>query len=493
MAVSAKAQVKKILSSKSFTGKQAAHLILKDSVEVDNGRPGLLTPTDIQRLKQGLQGREVDVYNSWIRAYQLVDYSVKEATIMALQAKGRFLATTGVLFERFTQELAHEDAEEKPQVVTQKQLEDIQRELREEAQSSLEDFFSVVVNSSSGVLEEVIRKRPDVPEDVIQDALHYTVEDMEDIEGLTPEQTRALQDEIFRASALRLVELAEAGRLTPFTLTKAELGKKEKLRAAFQERSREDLAEAIGSREWTASKAYGIEVCLRAFKRATPEKTAALVKRIRTAIEDGSLVYEGEHPEWIESVFFRGQNLIEAELPWYSQEGLDPSVNSSFGYAVLVDPRPHQLDEKGHYRPRKGFLNLGTPEGVERLEQNAQEIRDTITIVHRDIRKQIRHFLGFRAVIEAVSESIGVNLGERIEAAHEDLTSTVEIHHEMLKLASTTPRLKDLANLRLDIEALKPSQKTVDYIRERLAMSLGQGWWMDVATALNDELEASDA
>lgn len=493
MAVSAKAQVKKILSSKSFTGKQAAHLILKDSVEVDHGRPGILTPTELQRLKQNLQGHEVDVYNSWIRAYQVVDYSVKEATIMALQAKGRLLATTGVLFSHLNQEWAHHDAEEKPQIVTQKQLEDIQKAHREEEENALEPFSHVVVNAASDLVEEAAQKYPEEAAETIREFLHYVEFTDEDaLPCLSVEEAHALLDEIFKASALRLLEGAEAGTLTPFTLTKAELSKRQNLQQALRELGYEEDARAEREALHEKLRAFDSATSLKGFKRAEPKKTMALVKRIRDALEDGSFTFQ-EEPEWIEGVFFRGQNLIEAGLPWYADEALKATAKCGLGFAVLLDPSPGLVDEAGYYRPVKGFLSLGTPEGEEKLEMSAQATRDTIFIVHRDVRKQIRHFLGYQAVIEAVSEAIGVNLGESIEAAHQDLLSTVENHHQLLELASNQERLKGLANLRLDIEALRPSKKTMDYIRERLSLSLGDNWWTDVATALNQELESSDA
>ena len=77
----------KRLMSKGLTGREAAQLVLQDSWEVDHKRPGFLSKADIQRLKQGLRTpADIQEYNRLIHVYQLVDYTLKEARIMALEA-----------------------------------------------------------------------------------------------------------------------------------------------------------------------------------------------------------------------------------------------------------------------------------------------------------------------------------------------------------------------------------------------------------------------
>ena len=494
MAMSAKAQAKKILASKSFTGKQAAHLVLKDSVEGDHGRPGILTATEIQRLKQGLQGHEVDVYNSWVRAYQLVDYSTKEATIMALQVEKRLMSLYApmVMASLGEGEMVHR-AMSRPILATKKQLEDIEREHREEAANQLVEFSVVVVTAAEDLTKEAAQRYPEDAAGVIEDFLRWAEFTEEDaLPSLSVKEAHALQDEIFKASALRLLEDIKAGKLTPFTLTKAELAKHASLQQAFREAdANSPLAVQALSQKL---KAYEAEVSLRAFERATAKKTAALVKKIQDGLEDGSITFQKE-PEWLDAVFFRGQNLIEAGPAWYAWWADHFEANQYQGYALVLDPKPHQLDENGHFLEPKNALLPGSTreEAIKDLEDMAETLHEAIVKAHAVARKQLRHVLGYRAVIEAVSEAIGVDLAEDIELAWSSLTGTLDSHHELLERVSGWHRLEGLASLKLDIEALKPSQKTVNYIRERLSLTLGDNWWDEVATALNRELEAEDA
>ena len=482
MAVSTKAQVKKLLASKNFTGKQAAHLVLKDSVEVDHGRPGILTATEIQRLKQNLQGREAAIYNSWIRTYPLVDYSAKEAIIMALEAQRRLLGLHGPIALALMGELELQQRDTMPFLVTQKQLEDIQREHQQKATDSLEAFTSVVENTASDLLEKEAENYPEANTE-IEDLLRITPKSTEEVQGITPKEARAIQAKIFKASGLRLLKDIEAGKLTPFTITKAELSKRDRLITQDGEDSQQLVA-------------YEAEVSLKAFQKATPEKTAALVERIRTALEDGSFTFH-KTPAWIDAVFFRGQNLIEAGVAYYVQwaENFHMNADSSSGYALVLNPRSWNVDKNGHYEQPTGILARGATkqDAVEHLDKNAKDIQEAAVKAHALARKQIRHVLGYMEVIEAVSDAIGVDFTEDIRNVWNALKKALEHHHRLLQNASHFYRLEGLGKLKIDIEALKPSKQMANYIRERMAMNLGADWWTEVATALNEELATEHA
>ena len=82
-----KAQIKRLLEEKDLklTGKQAARLILKDSLEIESKQKGFLSADDIERIKNAIESKEeAQIYNSWLLAYQAIDFSIKEAQIMFL-------------------------------------------------------------------------------------------------------------------------------------------------------------------------------------------------------------------------------------------------------------------------------------------------------------------------------------------------------------------------------------------------------------------------
>ena len=72
-----KADIKRLLS-KGFTGKEAGRLIFHDNWLADTGRGGFLSEKDVSSLKAGLKGdKDIKEYNSYIRLYKYVDYTLK--------------------------------------------------------------------------------------------------------------------------------------------------------------------------------------------------------------------------------------------------------------------------------------------------------------------------------------------------------------------------------------------------------------------------------
>jgi len=81
-----KQEIKQLLKD-GLTGQEAGRLVLLDSIEVDHGRPGLLTAKELERIKSSLLPEEASVYNALVYAYQLTGYSLLEAKAHYLEAK----------------------------------------------------------------------------------------------------------------------------------------------------------------------------------------------------------------------------------------------------------------------------------------------------------------------------------------------------------------------------------------------------------------------
>lgn len=79
-------EVKRMLRE-GLTGQEAGRLVLLDSVEVDHGRPGILTAKELERIKRSLLPEEASVYNALVYAYQLTGYSLLEAKAHYLEAR----------------------------------------------------------------------------------------------------------------------------------------------------------------------------------------------------------------------------------------------------------------------------------------------------------------------------------------------------------------------------------------------------------------------
>lgn len=80
-----KKELKQLLKD-GLSGQEAGRLVLLDSVEVDHGRPGFLTPEDLEKIKRSLFPEEASVYNDIVYAYQIYSYSILEGRNHFLEA-----------------------------------------------------------------------------------------------------------------------------------------------------------------------------------------------------------------------------------------------------------------------------------------------------------------------------------------------------------------------------------------------------------------------
>lgn len=106
------------------SGQEAARLVLLDSVEVDHGRPGLLTSKDLEKLKRSLLPEEASVYNLWVYAYQITGYSLLEARGHYLEARLNLERVTGPLTLYALEAFLQTARKAYPLIWTEKQLQE---------------------------------------------------------------------------------------------------------------------------------------------------------------------------------------------------------------------------------------------------------------------------------------------------------------------------------------------------------------------------------
>lgn len=115
--------VKRMLRE-GLTGQEAGRLVLLDSVEVDHGRPGILTPKELERIKRSLLPEEASVYNALVYAYQLTGYSLLEAKAHYLEAMLNLEKVTGPLNLYSMDAMLQEARKWYPLIWTEKQLQE---------------------------------------------------------------------------------------------------------------------------------------------------------------------------------------------------------------------------------------------------------------------------------------------------------------------------------------------------------------------------------
>lgn len=117
-------EVKRMLRE-GLTGQEAGRLVLLDSVEVDHGRPGILTPKELERIKRSLLPEEASVYNSLVYAYQLTGYSLLEAGGHYLEAMLNLERVSSPLTLYLLEGILQEARKWYPLIWTEKQLQEL--------------------------------------------------------------------------------------------------------------------------------------------------------------------------------------------------------------------------------------------------------------------------------------------------------------------------------------------------------------------------------
>lgn len=116
-------EIKRLLE-KGLSGQEAGRLVLLDSVEVDHGRPGILTAKELERIKRSLLPEEASVYNALVYAYQLTGYSLLEAHGQYLEARLNLERVANPLTLYLLEAMLQEARKSYPLIWTGKQLQE---------------------------------------------------------------------------------------------------------------------------------------------------------------------------------------------------------------------------------------------------------------------------------------------------------------------------------------------------------------------------------
>lgn len=436
-----KADIKKILS-KGLTGREAGKLVFQDNWLADTGRGGFLKDRDLSSIKAGLRSdKDIKEYNSYIRLYKYVDYTLKEVRIASLEG-GNLLFYTYMLLQTYEKAEAFRLAYMYiPAIVTQKQYEELK--VKQRAQK-LEQVSS---------LQELISYLSEVDFEIIVD---------DDEPEPEPETEIDFQnDERLRGAVSTLQELLRAGKLHPLKLKK-----------------REDYYDG--------------------HKLKIPAQPVQEVIEMLDKFLTGELQY-GEDDS-LRMTVFRGKNLYELEEMegfikswideyspnWDEETSARPAGRMQSMYvAIIQNPQPEDLDKRGYWIERD-YLGSNLKTDTKRDSEN-------ITALMHAGRERIKGFLAVKSVLEAISKVIEVDFLEDLEEWRQELQTIVEVlNAQISRLDGQWERL-GLPELKpIKIGQMKATPATIRYFRERMAMALGENWWESPKDNLQLEADEPD-
>ncbi len=435
-----KADIKKILS-KGLTGKQAGRLTFQDNWLTDTQRGGVLTEKDHSYIRSGLKN-ETDRrdYNSYIRLYNYVDYTLKEARIVALEAE-TYLHIAYRILDGYAVSEAFRLAEMYiPAIVTEKQYEELKAKQRER---KLKDVLS---------LQEFISLLSEVDFEIIVD----------DDEPEPESEIDFQNDERLREAVSTLQELLRAGKLHPLKLKK-----------------REDY--------WDGHK-------LKIPAQPVQEVIEMLDKYLTGELqhgEDDSLhltVFRWSEAYNVEGIGENIRRSLDEYIPaLYDEDSTRQAGRMQSSYiAIIQNPGDNWIDERGYWK-ELDYLGLVGIDAVKNTERDTKSLK----IFMNSSRERIKGFLAIKSVLEAISKVIDVDFLEDLQQWEEELQAIVEVvNAEINRLDGKWERL-GLPELKpIKIGRMKATPATIKYFRERMALALGDNWWE--APRDNLQLEADE-
>jgi hypothetical protein len=435
-----KADIKKILS-KGLTGKQAGRLTFQDNWLTDTQRGGVLTEKDHSYIRSGLKN-ETDRrdYNSYIRLYNYVDYTLKEARIVALEAE-TYLHIAYRILDGYGVSEAFRLAEMYiPAIVTEKQYEELKAKQRER---KLKDVLS---------LQEFISLLSEVDFEIIVD----------DDEPEPESEIDFQNDERLREAVSTLQELLRAGKLHPLKLKKREDywdGHKLKIPAQPVQEVIEMLDKYL-----TGELQYGEDdsLHLTVFRWSEAYNVEGIGENIRRSLD-----------EYIPAL--------------YDEDSTRQAGRMQSSYiAIIQNPGDRWIDERGYWK-ELDYLGLVGIDAVKNTERDTNSLK----IFMNSSRERIKGFLAIKSVLEAISKVIDVDFLEDLQQWEEELQAIVEaVNAEINRLDGKWERL-GLPELKpIKIGRMKATPATIKYFRERMALALGDNWWE--APRDNLQLEADE-
>lgn len=484
-----KMDIKKLLAG-GLTGKEAARLILQDSWDVDHHKEGFLSDRDISTIKVNLKTtQDIEDYNKRVELYRLIDYSLKEARIFALEAES-YLLTASSLIKTYEMEDRVRVIEGflLPAIVTQKQYEELKAKQKASWLKEVNNLKQILDMRAQSFTSETVQE--EWREGDEEGSYEYLVDHL-----------REKYPDLWKRAVSEILEVIRSGQLKPVQLSSKEGLALEKLWKKIRE-AKTDLQEVMtvdaiqektgeGSL-WDKEKKFIQKSYEAGLAR---DSQASIVAGLEQLLE--SSLSEEDEDKLLEYVFCSGADLYQAGLPEWIKQANEyiPSLDEESSarpagmmgaaqVAIIQDPKPDDLDERGYWKAKE-ITALNNLSGYERRKRKKTagefpDLAETIKHAHKMASEKIKIFLAIQAVTDVLSKTVGVNFSEDMEVWYKQLENVIHLYNLALTPRSEfhgLPHYLGMPKLdRLKIGRLKPLGSSVRYYQDRMAIAMGENW-----------------
>ncbi len=464
-----KADIKKLLS-KRLTGKEAARLILQDSWEVDHQREGFLSDRDIQLIKAGLKTtQDIAEYNRLIDAYKLIDFTLKEAHIKALEAQEILYHSSEFIREYLLESMLRDiQLFTLPAIVTQKQYEELKAKQRELRLREIIDLRNVIEFKAKEILPGAIYKEyMSGEEDEDGDASFYGWIYLF-LDGKYPDlliQVISSIQEDIRAGKIRPIQISEKDYARI---------KDKKLSYEVRKKLKQDLFD-IGISQQSQESLELLASSLDLLKNTSLDeaKVDSILESILCCGED---LYQAGYAAFIEDLDTYKPGLIEGT------EARPAGMMQPLRVAIIQNPTQADIDNRGYYKDTDPLRSLS------RYDERSSKHADYLQKAHKKICEYIKMFLSVQVILGVISKVVvGIDITEDLESWYKDIQMHIDLYNIMLESSKD----RNLANLGMPdlgmvkIGRLKPTAKSLQYYKDRMAIALGEDWWGEALRTLD--------
>jgi len=499
--------VKKLLEKGKLTGWELGRLILMDNVEHDHGRPVILAKEDVRAIKRRLEQldpKEARDFNRLQNLYQVICYTIQEGVIEGLEAAESLNTATDLLKKFHLEDTIRKILMFKlPAIVTKKQYEELRAKEREFKLSQLKSMRGVLENLIHELAPEEAVERWENPKEGETDFLYLT-----DFLADSPEEKDRA---IVKEAAEWLIRLIREGTIQPVLLPEKAV---KKLKKAQDERENREALIEDGEEPPDIKRDVAKFIKEEARQRAeyeegrakmTEDKREAIIK-ILEGVADHSILlgwgYTDKEDDLLEFSYCTGREVYEAGVKkWMNfvdtyKGNYEPGsqaredFHSMVGVAILEDPPEYVLDERGYFNDAASRALGEISEWAffdEKLRDMGDSFRETLKRHHNFSRMKIKKFLSIKMILEAVSAAVGVDFTEDLERTERRIQLRIDLYNSFTQpmekkgeggYSYDPPHYLGLPKLKaLKIGKLKPTASSIQYYKERMAISLGEGWY----------------
>lgn len=238
------------------------------------------------------------------------------------------------------------------------------------------------------------------------------------------------------------------------------------------------------------------------FAKDYPEDYEAAYKKLMELIESEKLVVEippkrkltPRSFSLLKKIIVRREALYR--LGYWTEyiDTYDPNFNheegGSFGgVAIIQNPEPYQIDEKGHFIDRFATRHLYT---AEQVMESQRHLWMSITSLVEKTRKALRSIYRYVAVVEAYSEQMEYNFRKHLDVVLNFIKDVVDVFNGYLdenKIDFPFDPTKSEEPLTIDLSSLEPSPEAVKAMKE--SIDIHKEPWAELFDILRKEGSAS--